>query len=294
MLRVLWSICDCTDWNLMPLHDRRVLVMKPSWRTALARWPLVAVPLLLTGLMVWTLGYPPGSYRAGIQAQAQQKQLQQIANLEKQISRLSGVQTGPMTQNRAALQEQLDRARQKQSASAAAPQPTPTLGTIGDTLYWSVMGLMVLIAVAGPGLCLLERIELDATVPGELLVKRRWQVIPNKTYRIDEFATLDVMVSRVIRIRRNSNAIEDVGWRWRVMLHGPDTSARALLEIFAEMEPTLPTRVSRMTDRVRLVVAFLEEATGLVASEPMIADIDTVQQGVFSRMTKYRLSKPSR
>jgi hypothetical protein len=294
MLSILRTVCDCTDWDLTPLPDRRVLVMTPSWRTAAGRWPLVVLPILLMGLLVWTFGFPPGSRRVSFQAKAQQNQSQQIKNLEKQISRLSNVQSAPMKQHRAALQEQLNRARQSQAASASQPQPTATLGTTGDSIYWTAMALLAIAALAGPGFCLLERIELDATVPGELLVRRRWQVIGSRTIRLDECAVLSVRVERLIRTHKRTTVMRDLGWRWNVMLHSRDTDEQPLLRVFPELEPTLPTRVSQMTDRVRLVVAFLEEATGLQSLEPVIVDIDSITAGVATWTTKYRIRKPTR
>lgn len=276
---------DVVDWSLK--EDGGRLVFKPSEETFYRTLWVTLFAAVFIGLIMWTFGLPPGSYKVSEQRRKVAELEQRVSSLEKQSSRartgMSEMSERISEQSaQAAARARQDLAREK----ARLAQTRATLGPAGDAAYWSAVGLLALVGVGVPVSCKWHRVEL-ALVGGELRITRG---LPPRTARFaaEGFAALGASVHRLVLHNRQTHRTRDHGWLWTIILASdPSEPGAVQVRIRAELNPMLPTNMASLTSRVRPIVRWLEQATSLRCQPPIQTDIADISAWPWG--TRYKM-----
>lgn len=234
------TVIDVCDWTQ---HERDAsIVFIPSMRTAARQLKVTLLAALVVAGMWWFWGIPPGSATLATERREIEQLSDQIDQLESRSRRMS-TSAGPTGQRMSEQQaEQARRLRAERDRRAAAlSQATPSLGPVGDSVFWSVVTVCVLVGVGLPVLCLVVRTEL--AVEGEAIVVRR------RLGRTRRFPVAPIVGAKPLAQRiRTGNASDasrprlDHGWLWEL---------RVIADRDAALPPGLP-RARSLTLRIEL------------------------------------------
>lgn len=268
--------CACEDFDVEIVGD--ALTFRPSGRSMGKVLALSAAAVVLALGLLWWFEMLPGQGDAG-------PDLERAAQLDRQAQREDGraqqilhgaTGDSPGARGAASIHQRKAADHRRQADLARAGQSAaPPLGPTGQTITWGVAGALTLLAIALPLIHARERVTLLAPGDGTLRLVRRGQILPSRRYDLRDFQALGIVVQRVILYSRRYNQQEDKGWRWNVILAGP----QEMLVIQTVREPTLPPQVERLTPRVRDVAQFLHRITGLPCRPPITTDISNITPG---------------
>ena len=274
-------ICYCTDWTLEVDEDARELRCTPSWRTFGKSLAATLLALILIGAQVFFFGMPPGNAQLSEQRDELEARQGQLKQMQQRASRLKA-STGDIGKQMAQrLESQIERERAAlQSERNRLDSAEPTLGSVGNAVYWSFFGLFVLLGILPPAAVFWERITLRADGRGGIEVVRRGQLARSHRFPAGSFSQMLIAVERDIHYSREHHQTEDKGWRWSVCLQSASDSQPPLI-VCPEQEPTLPSQLQKTTRRVRQVIKFLSEATGVQPGPVAKRDVSSIRPGLF-------------
>lgn len=290
------SFCDCTDWTIHVSPQGKLLRFKPSMRTFYSRLTATLLAAIFMAMVAWIYGFPPGSNQKARIERRIGKLEQVIKQLDREARQAAVSAASPMGKT---IQQQRERDLNQARNELANRQQDlatfqPTLGPWGDAAYWTFMGLMLTLGIGVPAWSVMERIDIDANTPGVITVRRRGQIVRSQRYDTAQFKSLAVIVQQIVTTDHETYKTSVHGWRWRVRLSSdPDDPNASALEVWPEMEDSLPAQVARMTDRARLVVGFFEEVTGMECAEPIIASVSSVDRRPLGMSKRYRVWRSS-
>lgn len=276
--------CSCTDWTIDD-DAPGVLRFVPSSKTVTQSMTLSGVLLALAMVLAIMLGFPPGCRNV---SKARDKLQQLESKLDRAEDTLQRVSTGvtardPGSVGQAVVQNarthvELLRA-EVQKQQAVVDRTTATLGPVGDTLYWLGMGALVLGSLAVPWIASRERITLEFTADTRTLhVRRKGQIIRSRSFDLHHYDLLGVHVRRVFVGNSRQHHVEDHGWVWSVLLLSSN-DRQTVVELDIDKEFMLPQPFDKLTSRVRRVLRFMVEHTGLPTGPPVKSDIDRIDAG---------------
>lgn len=289
-----WVVIDVHDWALTPGLGGGALVFRPSGRTIGRQLWLTALAAVVIGVIMYSLGVPPG-------ARAVRQQRDRVAQLESQVERQSrhaarvkqsvvGSVSQATRQMAAHAEQQAGRMREELARERARLEGmSATLGPVGDAVYWGVIGLLILLGV---GLPLSGRFERVVFLAGEgtLRIRTRLSLVRRRTLPAAGYVALAVQAQRLITTPRKHAPAADHGWLWRVLLLADpdDPHAPPSLEVRCDREDMLPPRIERMTPRTRQVVAFCQQATGLDPQPPITTEVKGIDRGALAQTVRMK------
>ncbi|MEM6458618.1 MAG: hypothetical protein AAF710_04435 [Planctomycetota bacterium] len=291
--------CVCTDWQIDDATPG-VLALQPSAKTVTRSLGLSGVLLVFAGLVVLACGFPPGCRAVSAQRERLAEMEQRLERFERQARR-SGVgvtanepgsigQRVAQQQREAAEQLRVEVEAQRQKAEAAQA----TLGTVGDTLYWSALGGLFVLAAAVPFVARRERVTLRRDADGHTLhVRRRGQVRRSGRLDLRRYNGLAVVVRRRVTRRGKTASYDDHGWAWSVLLVSRQPGVR-WLEVVIDEDPFLPQPFGKLTSRVRQTLRYFESLAPLPTAPPLKIDVGEDAFGLIGRRLATRVEKSDR
>ncbi|MEM9419986.1 MAG: hypothetical protein AAGA25_13175 [Planctomycetota bacterium] len=282
--------CHCVDWEFDDSLSGQ-LALWPSSKTVTRSLKGSAVLMVFVGLIVLAFGFPPG-------CRAVSGEHRKLAKMETQLeqarSNAKRVATGVTANEQGAIGQQVaqqaqvtaqrlerDVEQQRQRTEDARA----TLGPLGDTLYWSAVGGLTLLAVAIPFISRRERITLDFDADYHTLhVKRSGQVLPSRTFDTRQYVGLAVLVQRIVT-RGEHGRTYDHGWRWSVVMVSSDPGT-PWLELAIDEDTILPQPFTKLTTRVRTALRYFEQITNLPTAPPVKIDVGESWSGLLHNFEK--------
>ena len=269
--------CHCTDWEIDDATPGR-LSLRPSSKTVTRSLGGSFLLCFFVGLIVLTFGFPPGCRAVSGERRKLQELEQKLETAERHAQRVATGATagepGSIGQSVAdqarATADRLKRDVEQQRQRAQ--QARATLGPVGDTLYWSAVGGLTLLAVAAPWIARRERMTLELEPDGHTLrLTRRGQLRRSRDFDLRRYAGMVVVVQRLMT-RGRQGQVNDLGWRWSVVLVSADPGTR-WLELVINEDASLPQPFDKLTSRVRQGLRYFETITNLPAAPPLKIDV---------------------
>lgn len=269
------KVVDVADWEARS-HDGGYQ-FKPS-ETVLGRqlWvTLLAAVLIVIVLLI--AGFPPGCRAVSRQQDRVDQLATAVDRLEQRADRMRTGVTQTTRRMSDQAREQADRLRADlQREQARLANTHATLGPVGDAIYWSVVGLLLLVGVGAPAAVIWTRESLQLD-DGAIVLRRNWP--PRKVaIPAHEVAGLGVIVQRMVRRTGRGRAAYVADWLWTIVV-APGDSGQPELHLRRELSSTLPTRVEDLTLQVRPIVRWLESATGQTCAPPVVLETSNATPG---------------
>ena len=268
---------DIRDWTLKEFDADR-LVYRPSPKTLMRALGVTLIAVIIIGGLVGTFGMPPGSAfeKEPGQAITQEEKDRRISDLNAAMEALR--KSMPETESKLLDANVEKRSADRAAQRAADQQKFELIGTIGAALYWLVFTVAAFFAIAAPLSLLWQKVTIDLDYNSDLRVKY-FELWPStRVFPVAEMNAMAILAEEIIHYSRRNHYTEFEGWRWSVTLMGQNDS----VTFQVDMEDTLPTKIDRMTQRVRTFTESLHHMTGIEPAAPALVR-DRLETNLFGR-----------
>ncbi len=141
------------------------------------------------------------------------------------------------------------------------------IGGLALQVLWGLTGVLALIGILLPLSCLWNRLSISVDPYGNLVVRQMGAVLPSsRDFPLGPFKRIGVFVQEDIRASRYRRY--RAGWRWVVVLLGPD--AENGVQFWSYWQKHEPSDFGRIPEKVQAFVSGLSALTGLAAGEQQV------------------------